>query len=118
MGSYPFDEPAQAIAPNAHPDPVAYSEISALATLITTHNIPFQQIQLVAASALATSSAQISAGYLGQYAPSTQSVSATHPPSLEYYLTTLSTPQLLTVREHVHAYIASLEHQRTHIRRK
>lgn len=119
LGTLPFTEHVQSMAHNTHSPPLGYSEISALATQITTYNIPFQQVQLVASSAIAPSSAQFSAGYPGHHhASSTQPGSATHPPSIEYYLSTLSTAQLVAVREQVHAYIASLERQRTHNRRR
>ncbi|KAJ3506224.1 hypothetical protein NMY22_g17323 [Coprinellus aureogranulatus] len=113
LGAFPSENQTTATPQGGPAFLLGYQDISTLANLITTYNIPYQQLHVVASNAsVAPSSAQFSACYPGSQIPGATTPATPH--SVHYYLSTLSTPQLMALQEYVQMFVASLENRRTH----
>ncbi|KAJ3535153.1 hypothetical protein NMY22_g6613 [Coprinellus aureogranulatus] len=100
LGAFPSENQTTATPQSGPAFLLGYQDISTLANLITAYNIPYQQLHVVASNAsVAPSSAQFSACYPGSQIPGATTPATPH--SVHYYLSTLSTPQLMALQEYV-----------------
>lgn len=113
LGSLAYDAPVSGAGQTGNFYSPGYQDASSLAAQIAAYNIPYHDLQLVASSVSASSSALFSAGAGG--APGYQDFAPSYGnPSIHEFLSTLSETQVQAVRAYVQQCIANIERRGTH----